>query len=188
MNRPLVSLATLTGLVLIPGSAFAHSLTGSGLTSGILHPLLGLDHLLAMLAIGIWAATQPGRMQLAVPATFLMALLAGFVLGRSGLELPLVETGIALSVLLLGLLLASAVRLPTTATLALTSLFALFHGHAHGAEAVGAAATFAAGFLASSLMLHLAGAALAKTIRLQAPLFTRSLGAAIALSGVWMLS
>lgn len=188
MNRPLVSLATAAGLALLPGAAFAHSLTGSGLSAGILHPLQGLDHLLAMLAIGFWAATQPGKMQLAVPATFLAALLTGFLLGVAGLALPMVETGIALSVMLLGLLLACAVRLPAGATLLLTSLFALFHGHAHGAEATGAVVTFALGFMSSSLLLHLTGAAVGHQIRRQIPIVMRSLGAAIAVSGVWMLS
>lgn len=188
MKGSTVSLASLAGLLALPGSAFAHSLSGSGLAAGLAHPFLGADHLLAMVAIGIWAATQSGRMQLAVPLCFLGALLGGFVLGLASVPLPLVETGIALSVLLLGLLLASAVRLPASVTLTLCALFALFHGHAHGAEAVGAAAAFAAGFLASSLTLHLGGMALTRLFRTRAPLIARSLGLAIAASGAWMLS
>jgi urease accessory protein len=188
MNRSLVTLATLAGVALMPATAFAHSLSGSGLLAGITHPLLGLDHLLAMLAIGIWAATLSGRMRLAVPATFMALLLGGFLLGVAALPLPRVETGIALSVLLLGLLLTTAVTLPTLAVLTLTALFALCHGHAHGMETVGAATPFAVGFLTTSLALHLTGGMLIHALGARNALFARSIGGAIALSGVWLLS
>lgn len=190
MKKTALLTTSLTSLALLPASAFAHTghADSSGLMAGLMHPLTGSDHLLAMLAIGIWAATQKGRMQLAVPATFLLMLLTGFIVGLQGFALPLVETGIALSVLLLGLLLASAVKLPTGLTLTLTSLFALCHGQAHGAEVSGAALTFALGFLSTSLMLHLFGAAITKTAHKRLPLLARGAGALIAASGVYLLS
>jgi len=177
-------------LSLLPGLALAHSgeHAESGLLSGLLHPFTGNDHLLAMLAIGIWAALQgTQRLKLAIPATFLAALLAGFVMGVNALGLPMVETGIALSVLLLGLLIASAVRLPAGVSLALAASFALFHGYAHGAEASGSLMLFAVGFLAASLMLHVGGVVLGEQLRQRLPLVARGLGVAIAASGALMM-
>ena len=159
----------------------------SGLLAGLLHPLNGADHLLAMLAIGIWAALQKRTLQLAVPATFLLALLAGFMLGVQKIQLPLVESGIALSVLLLGLLIAGAARLPAAVALLLTGCFALFHGYAHGAEARGDLLAFAGGFFLTSLGLHLAGGLATLAIRQRLPLLARASGAAIATSGALML-
>ena len=175
---------------LLPSLAWAHAggHSESGLMTGLLHPLTGTDHLLAMLAIGIWAALQSVQsLKLAIPATFLAALLAGFVMGVNALGLPMVETGIALSVLLLGLLVASAVRLPAGVSLALAASFALFHGYAHGAEASGSLMLFAAGFLATSLMLHVGGVVLGEQLRARLPMIARGLGVAIATSGVMMM-
>ncbi|MFD2838727.1 HupE/UreJ family protein [Azotobacter vinelandii] len=160
----------LLALTLLPGAAFAHpGHGGNGLIAGLLHPLGGLDHLLAMLAIGIWAAQQPRSLKLAVPATFLVALLGGFVLAMTGTGLPQVETGIALSVLLSGLLIACAARLPAPVALTLTAVFALFHGHAHGLEVSGNPLGFAAGFLAASLGLLLGGGLLDAAVQRRLP-------------------
>jgi urease accessory protein len=181
-------LLPLLALTLLPGAAFAHPGHGeNGLIAGLLHPFGGLDHLLAMLAIGIWAALQPRALKLAVPAAFLAALLGGFALAVAGVGLPLVETGIALSVLLSGLLIAGAARLPAPLALTLSAAFALFHGHAHGLEASGSLAAFAVGFLASSLSLHLGGGLLATAVQQRLPLLARSAGAAIAASGALMM-
>ncbi len=178
----------LLALALLPGAAFAHSGHGeSGLAAGLLHPFGGADHLLAMLAIGIWAALLPRAVKIAVPATFLMALLGGFVLAVSGVVLPQVETGIALSVLLLGLLIATAARLPAPIALALTAVFALFHGHAHGLEASGSLVAFAVGFLAASLTLHLSGGLLAAAVQRRLPLLARGTGVAIAAGGALLM-
>ncbi len=178
----------LLAMTLLPGAAFAHAgHAEGGLAAGLLHPLAGADHLLAMLAVGIWAAQQPRAMKLAVPAAFLAALLGGFLLGAGGIALPQVETGLALSVLLLGLLVASAVRLPAAATLALAGAFALLHGHAHGVEATGGLFAFAAGLLGTSLMLHLGGGLLGAAVQRRLPLLARGAGAAIAASGALMM-
>ncbi|WP_349618095.1 HupE/UreJ family protein [Azotobacter salinestris] len=181
-------LLPLLALPLLPGAAFAHpGHDGNGLIAGLLHPFGGADHLLAMLAIGIWAALQPRALKFAMPGAFLAALLGGFLLGANGIGLPRVETGIALSVLLLGLLIASAARLPATVSLALAGAFALFHGHAHGAEASGSLAAFAVGFLAASLSLHLGGGLLATAVQQRLPLLARGAGALIAAGGALMM-
>lgn len=179
----------LLSLTLLPGAAFAHvgGHGDTGLVAGLMHPFTGLDHLLAMFAIGIWAALQPRGMKLAVPATFLAMLLAGFALGVSGSGLPLVESGIALSVLLLGLLIASTAHLPAAVTLALAGGFALFHGYAHGLEASGSLSAFAVGFLTASLTLHLGGGLLATSVQRRLPLLSRGAGLAIAASGALMM-
>jgi len=187
MKRHALALTSLAILGGSPAIALAHPLTGSGLTGGLLHPLAGADHLLAMLAIGLWAGQHRGRMQLALPGAFLVALLAGFALAHSPVVLPLVESGIALSVLLLGIVICMGARLPAAAALTLSAVFALFHGYAHGAEASGALMVFAAGFMLTSTLLHLSGIQLARMLA-RLPLLVRSAGAAIAASGLWMLS
>lgn len=187
MKRHALTLSALAALSLSPSLAFAHSASGTGMAAGFLHPLMGADHLLAMLSIGIWAALQQGRMRLAIPVAFMVALLAGFGLALTGFTLPMVESGIALSVLLLGILITFAARLPASAALALSAFFALFHGYAHGYEASGALLTFAVGFMVTSAILHLGGAVLAHKLR-TLPMLTRSAGAAIAACGVWFFS
>ncbi|MFC0711733.1 HupE/UreJ family protein [Azorhizophilus paspali] len=178
----------LLALTLLPGAAFAHpGHGGNGLIAGLLHPLGGLDHLLAMLAIGIWAAQQPRSLKLAVLTTFLVALLGGFVLAMTGTGLPQMETGIALSVLLSGLLIACAARLPAPVALTLTVVFALFHGHAHGLEVSGNPLGFAAGFLTASLGLLLGGGLLDAAVQQRLPLLTCGVGAAITASGALMM-
>lgn len=171
----------ILGLVwgLAPNLAMAHAgHEPTGLVSGLLHPPGGIDHLLAMLAVGLWAfqlhtrraadgAGQSPRFRplplWALPAVFLLGLTAGGVLGASGLNLPMVESGIALSVLLLGFMLGMAWRLASIVPLLLVGLFGLLHGHAHGAEmpANTAALAYFCGFLVSSLMLHVGGMGLA---------------------------
>ena len=122
-------------LLLTPALAFAHPGHGdNGLVAGISHPLGGIDHLLAMLAVGLWAAQQKGAARWALPCTFVGTMLIGGVLGFEGLALPALESGIAASVLALGLAVALAVRPPLFMAVGATALFALFHGVAHGLE------------------------------------------------------
>ncbi|TWH76535.1 urease accessory protein [Azomonas agilis] len=175
-------------LACFPAVAFAHpGHMEQGFMAGLLHPLTGMDHLLAMLALGIWAALQKGSLRWALPLTFLGALSLGFVMGHSGWTLPQVETGISLSVLLLGLLVAATVRLPAFIALALAAVFALFHGYAHGLEAIGSVQSFAAGFLLASLGLHLIGVLLTLGLQKHQPVVTRILGALVAASGALMV-
>ena len=151
----------LTALCLFAGAASAH--TGdhglTGFVSGLSHPLLGLDHLLAMIAIGLWAAQQGGRALWAVPAAFVGTMVLGGVLAMSGLALPHVETGIATSVLVLGLLIATRSQWSVMAGIAIASAFAVFHGYAHAVEMPFAASPllYAAGFVLATALLHGAG-------------------------------
>jgi urease accessory protein len=153
----------LTVLCLIAGPASAH--TGNhlvtGFTSGLTHPLSGLDHLLAMVAIGLWAAQQGGRALWLVPAAFVGAMMMGGGLAWAGVALPLAETGIAASVLVLGLLVATQRQWTLTAGMAIAAGFALFHGYAHGLEMPQAAspALYALGFVLATVCLHGVGIA-----------------------------
>ncbi len=115
-----------------------------------------------MIAVGLWAAQMGGRAVWAVPASFVGVMALGGALGMAGVQLPMVETGILTSVLLLGLLIAFAVRLPLWASMGIVAFFALFHGFAHGAEmpAQSSALLYASGFIVATALLHLGGVGL----------------------------
>ena len=140
-------LLALSVIFLTPSLANAH--TGIGNTAGLLHgfghPLGGLDHILAMVAVGIWAAQIGGKAIWAVPTTFVSVMVVGGILGITGVAVPFVEQGIVMSVLILGVLIAAAACLPLASSAAIVGLFALFHGHAHGAEIPVAVSGFAYG-------------------------------------------
>ena len=149
----------LAALCLFAGAASAH--TGNhtpvtGFAGGLAHPMTGLDHLFAMVAIGLWAAQQGGRALWAVPAAFLAAMGLGGLLVWTGGALPQVEAGIALSVLVLGLLIATRRQWAVPAGMALAAGFAVFHGYAHGLAMPLAAspALYAMGFVLATLGLH----------------------------------
>ncbi len=154
---------TLAALSLVAGTASAHTgdHSATGFAGGLAHPFVGLDHLLAMVAIGLWAAQQGGRALWAVPAAFVGAMLVGGGMAGSGIVLPHVETAIALSVLVLGLLIATRRQWAVTAGMALTASFALFHGYAHGLEMPQAASPvlYALGFVLATGFLHGVGIA-----------------------------
>ena len=177
----------LSALCLVAGSASAH--TGShavtGFVSGLSHPLLGLDHLLAMIAIGLWAAQQGGRAVWAVPAAFVGAMGLGGGLALSGLVLPQAETGLAVSVLVLGLLIATQRQWTVLAGMAIAAVFAVFHGYAHGLEMPQAASPmlYALGFILATACLHGVGIAGSQIGRHA----MRLAGAVIAASGLAML-
>jgi urease accessory protein len=142
------------------GSAEAHVLApySMSFTAGFLHPLTGIDHLMALLAIGLWAGTRDDSRIVAYAAVIAGALVAGFASGVFGLALPFVEPMLLTSVLMLGLLAALATSVPRLAGMAVIVGFAFLHGHAHGAEAMGGSMTgFLAGFLITSLCLTTAG-------------------------------
>lgn len=164
-----------------------------GFVAGFSHPFGGFDHVMAMLAVGLWAIQQSTKQPRALwmlPASFVAAMAAGFALGLAGVALPGVEAGIALSVLLLGLIVAFAARPPLPAAMAVTALFALFHGHAHGTEIAepSQALVYAGGMLLATALLHGCGVAAARLAqRANLPLLTRAAGAAVALAGVVIL-
>jgi urease accessory protein len=150
-------------LVLLPGAALAHpGHDAGGFAHGVMHPLGGLDHVLAMVAVGLYAALLGGRALWLVPATFVGVMAIGGAVGAAGYPLPYTEIGIALSVIVLGLAVALRASLPTLAAMALVGLFAIFHGHAHGAEmpADAAAVSYATGFMLATALLHGAGIAI----------------------------
>ncbi|MEX3010541.1 HupE/UreJ family protein [Hoeflea sp. TYP-13] len=133
---------------------------GHGLNAfhgGFVHPFIGLDHLLAMLAVGLWASTRPSSAAWQAPLVFVVMLAAGSILTAGGLTLPLVEPVILLSLMTLGLMMAAARRIPARLGNPIIGAFALFHGAAHGSEAAGAVPQALAGLLAASAVLHLAG-------------------------------
>src|SRR5262245_31494172 len=150
-------------LTLIPAAAFAHTGAGEvhGFVWGFVHPLGGLDHILAMVTVGIFAWQLGGRALWLVPGTFVLLMAAGAALGMAGLPLPFVEFGIAASVVVLGSIVAFARRAPIAVAVGIVGLFAIFHGHVHGTEMVlnAAGGAYAAGFLLATALLHLAGIA-----------------------------
>jgi len=179
----------IAALLLLPSLAHAHVGAGhaTGLTAGLSHPFGGLDHLFAMIAVGIWAAQLGGRALWAWPLSFVAVMAAGAMLGMAGIALPGVETGIVASVLVLGVLIAAAARLRMAASIAIVGLFAIFHGHAHGTESTGTAAgmMYILGFMAATTVLHACGIGAASLLQKQSekPL-VRFAGAAIATCGV----
>jgi urease accessory protein len=176
---------------LLPTFAYAHVGAGetSGFMHGLMHPVSGLDHVCAMLAVGLWAAQMGGRSVWAVPLTFVGVMVLGGVLGMMGISLPLAEQGIVLSVLMLGVFIAASVRLPLWLSSGMVGMFALCHGHAHGAEMPEAATgiTYALGFLLATASLHLTGIAFGMGMQRLAHKRAVSLaGAGIALCGVYL--
>lgn len=166
--------------------AFAHlnPAEHGSLMAGISHPLFGADHILAMLAVGIWASQIGGRALWAVPAAFVSMMAVGFGLAVAGIALPFVEPAILASVIGLGLLVAAAVRLPVAASAAVVGAFALFHGHAHGGELGSAGAlSFGLGFLVATAALHGVGVALGMTVSRLGPTVARLLGLATVVGG-----
>jgi urease accessory protein len=174
--------------------AFAHpgALDHGSLAAGMAHPFLGLDHVLAMLAVGLWAsllgAQGERRAVWLVPAAFVGAMAVGFALALSGLALPFVEPTILASVVVLGLLAAAAYTVPVGAGMALVASFALFHGYAHGGELGGAnALAFGLGFAASTALLHMAGIGLGRLLGSSAGrILIRFMGGATAVAGLVM--
>ncbi|KZS50895.1 MULTISPECIES: HupE/UreJ family protein [Rhizobium] len=180
----------------LPAAAYAHPAIGeaAGFSHGFAHPISGLDHVLAMVMVGVFAFQLGGRATWLVPTTFVLVMAVGGVLGATGVNIPFVETGIALSVVVLGAIVALNVKAPLAATLGIIGLFAIFHGHAHGAEMPenAAGAAYAAGFMIATALLHAAGLTLGYLIgragERQGLFVTRTAGGIAAISGVGILA
>jgi urease accessory protein len=175
-------------LSFLPTLAHAHMGVGvaSGWVHGVLHPFLGLDHLCAMLAVGLWAKQMGGRAVWCVPLTFVCVMALGGFLGITAIPLPFIEGGILLSLLVLGFLVAAAIQLPLFVCAVIVALFALFHGYAHGAEMPQSTSglTYALGFMLSTVALHAAGITMATGLaRIGRPQWLRLIGALIAMLG-----
>lgn len=159
--RLLKSWLAATPAILTPAVAFAHTGVGdaSGFAHGFGHPISGLDHILAMVMVGVFAWQLGGRALWLLPTTFVAVMATAGALGIAGIGIPFVEIGIAVSVVVLGAIVAFELKAQTVAAMGVVSLFAVFHGHAHGAEipenAGGVA--YAAGFMVATALLHLAG-------------------------------
>lgn len=176
--------------LMLPSLALAHIGVGetTGFMYGFWHPIGGADHMLAMVAVGLWAAQIGGRALWVVPCSFVGVMVLGGVLGITGLPVPFVEEGILVSVLVFGILIAGAFKLPLIYSSLIVSLFAIFHGHAHGAEMPESfgAAWYAVGFALATATLHMAGMGLGVLMQktnLQA--VNRFAGVAIAFSGLY---
>lgn len=189
-------LLALAILALSPTLAFAHTGIGhtAGLFHGFEHPIGGIDHVLAMVAVGVFAFVLGGRALWLVPLSFVGMMVAGFALGIAQVELPFVELGIALSSVVIGAAAALGRPMPVALAMALVGVFATFHGHAHGAEMPDTAAglTYAFGFIAATALLHAAGilAALgvSRLIGRHGKAAAQLSGAVFALGGVGVLA
>jgi urease accessory protein len=169
-------------------SAFAHvGDHGAGLIAGLAHPFSGLDHILAMVAVGLWASQLGRPAAWLLPLAFPVMMVFGAVVGLSGVALPAVELAIAASVIVLGLVIALALRPSLAASAAIVAVFAVLHGYSHGAElpASASALAYGAGFVTATGMLHAAGLLLGAWPR--GWLVPRAAGAAIAVVGVALL-
>ena len=158
MLKRLIPAAALTLAATAPAFAHFNPVEHGAFLAGFTHPLFGLDHIVVMVAVGLWAATIGGRAIWIVPGAFVGTMALGYVLAIGGIELPLVEPVILASVVALGLLIAAAIRMPVALGAMLVGAFALFHGFAHGTE-VGAATalTYGIGFAVATAVLHAAG-------------------------------
>jgi urease accessory protein len=190
-------------LLTLSGTAFAHpGHQVSGFAAGLMHPFSGLDHLLAMVAVGLWAAQSDRKNQSSkinkgdkhkiwlLPATFMTTLVIGAAVATQWRSLPLVEAGIATSVLALGLLIALSLQLPITLSIVVTGLFGLLHGYAHGLALPASTSpiAYALGFLFATAALHLGGIATGVATRKRYELLAKMLGLAITASGIYLLS
>ena len=180
------------GLSLISNSASAHVGTGlsGGWVSGFIHPFSGLDHLLAMVSVGLWGAVLGRPLIYVLPVVFPGMMVVGAIMGMFVVPLPPVEAGIALSVLVLGGCVALSLRAPVWVAAVVVAAFAVFHGYAHGKELPSAAdpAGYSAGFVLSTGLLHVSGICIGLLNgRPNGALVTRGVGAVIAALGAWFL-
>ncbi|MFO0991087.1 MAG: HupE/UreJ family protein [Hyphomicrobiales bacterium] len=188
----------LATLILLITAAAAEAHTGIGSTMGFAHgfghPFSGLDHILAMVAVGLFAANLGGRTLWLVPLSFVSMMAVGGALGITGVDLPFVEIGIAASVIVLGLAVAMQWNLPVAGAMALVGFFALFHGHAHGAEmpADASGLAYGVGFVLATAILHVIGIGLGLGIGLLAKATSKRAlqagGAVMSIAGAAMLT
>ena len=148
-----------TALAATSAAAHTGGMATGGFATGFLHPIGGLDHVLAMVTVGLLAFHLGGRATWTVPASFVGMMVMGGILGVAGIALPLVEFAIVLSVVVLGAIVASGRAMPAVIAVAIVGLFAVFHGHAHGTEMPAAAsgAAYGLGFVMATALLHGAG-------------------------------
>jgi urease accessory protein len=192
MIKRLASAATILAASAAPAFAHLNPAERGSFLAGVSHPLFGLDHILAMVAVGLWAALlaqgEDRRALWLVPAAFVGAMCLGFAAALLDLPLPFVEPVILASVVVIGLLAAVAIDVPASLAMLIVGFFAFFHGHAHGGELGSAGAmSFGAGFALATAALHFIGIALGRAFGGDAGrLATRFAGGAAALGGLWL--
>lgn len=184
--------AVAVSAVLLPVAALAHEQRGAaaGLLTGLLHPVSGADHVLAMIAVGLWGAQLGAPAIWQLPIAFPMMMAIGGFLGLVGMPLPAVETAIALSALLLGTMVLAEARPPLWLALLLVGFFAIFHGHAHGTELPPGQSglTYSIGFVTATGCLHAIGIAIGLSNRWpEGRAALRGAGALVALAGGYFL-
>jgi len=192
MQRPIF---LATALMLLAASpAMAHTGVGavSGFSVGFGHPIGGLDHVLAMVAVGILAAQMGGKSLWFVPASFVAMMIVGGLLGMGGVHVPFVELGIIGSVVVLGIVIAAGRQMPMGFAMALVGLMAIFHGHAHGTEmpVTASGLEYGVGFVLATAMLHAVGIKLSISVQKFAekiaPITVRVSGGIIAAAGAFL--
>jgi urease accessory protein len=196
MRAILSRLFILFTILMLPTAALAHSGHGDagGFVDGFVHPVGGIDHVLAMVTVGLLAYQLGGRALWLVPATFVLVMALGGTLGIAGIPVPLVEIAIALSVVVLGAVVALNLRTPVALAMGIVGLFAIFHGYAHGAEmpADASGASYALGFMVATALLHAAGIGLGTGIgvitQAHGKAAFRIAGALVAVAGVALLT
>jgi urease accessory protein len=187
--RPAVLTTLIAAFLLAPAIALAH--TGhaetSGLMYGLAHPISGIDHVLAMVAVGLLSAHLEGRALWLVPLSFLAVMVVGGALGMAGIQIPFAEAGIGLSVIVLGLAVAFQFNWPALAATALVGFFAVFHGYVHGAElpATASGLPYAIGFIGATALLQVVGAGFGLLIGRRV---VQAGGCAMAVLGIAILS
>lgn len=194
MNKPKAKAFLWALLLLFPAVALGHTGEGStGFMAGLLHPIKGLDHLLAMLCVGIVSAQMGGRSIWTVPSLFVIFMIVGGILGANNVGVPFVEVGIAISVIVLGLGIVVAHRWNVAPLMIMTfvAFFGMLHGHAHGVEMPRSASPFyySFGFIASTSSIHLAGVLIGHTL-ISHDKLAKALtfvGASVASAGVFIL-
>jgi urease accessory protein len=190
MDRGTFTPFLTAALALVPTIAAAHPGPSDAhdVVHGFMHPLGGIDHVLAMVAVGILAAQLGGRALWLVPASFVLTMAAAGLLGMAGVTFPFVEVGIALSVTALGAIIAVRVDLPLAAATAIVAVFAVFHGYAHGADMPETLSGlfYGFGFVAATIALHAVGIGLGSLAR--SPRIAQIGGAVIAVAGVAILT
>jgi urease accessory protein len=191
-SHTLLSLSTMGLLLLWPFAAWAHVEAGQagGLASGLLHPVSGLDHVLAMIAVGLWGAQLGSPAVWLLPVAFPMMMAFGGMLGLIGIPVPGVEVGIALSAVILGALILGEARLPLAGAVLVVAFFAIFHGHAHGTELMPGqnAMLYSLGFVIATGTLHAVGIGIGLVHRWKAGrLVLRGAGSVVLAGGLFFL-
>ena len=191
-SRTASAAAAVAAGSLLSSPAFAHMGTGlpGGFLSGFLHPFSGLDHLLAMVSVGLWGAFLGRPLIYVLPVVFPAMMVVGAIMGMFSVPMPPVELGIAFSVLVLGGCIALSIKAPVWSASLIVAMFAVFHGYAHGKELPSAAdpVSYSAGFVLATGLLHVSGIGLGLlNNRPHGIAVTRSMGGIVAMLGVWFL-